>query len=324
MRTLALLFLLAGAAGAQLSGSDLANPSKLGDEKDFAFEGVSFRAPEGSVVVASDAPDGQRVITASRIVRFDNRDEVLGMQIEVIRDLDLATYRRIVEGAQAARLLESKTISEERVEGRPAWRVDLPGGTGDPVGHLLAIDAGDRIIVATWSPPPAVAAALGPLLEESVRTLKVVVREPSPVATEPTAAWAPEGEGIALKLPDGWTVTDRDGVRALRNPSDRFENIAVGTFAGTAAGKAAEWDRLRRDRLAGPGCLEGAEDTFLSRKSFFCRSRLVHQGIEIVSATRLVEHRGRLFFVSVTERADRWEQRSKILEAILATVALEP
>lgn len=324
MRALAAAALCASAALAQGVPGALDNPRELDDRKEYAAEGVSFEPVEGSVVVALDGADGQRVISATRAVKLDGRDERVSVQVEVIGDLDLATYRRIVEGLQGARGLAVTTVDEATRDGRRAWRADLAGARGDPATHLVAIDAGDRIVVAAWAPRDAVAAAFGPLIEESVRSLRVVPRQPDPAADDPAEEWAPGKSGVTLKVPRGWKRTERGEACALRNPRDRFENLAFGLLDGTAAQKAAEWERLRKDREGAKSCLEGREETWSGRASFVCRSRLVHQGIPVVSETRLVEHRGRLVFVSLTAREDRFDDRRAVLDAVLATLALEP
>ncbi len=319
MKLALLLALLPAAALAQGTPGALLNPKELDDRKEYAAEGVSFEPVEGSVVVALDGGDGQRVISASRPVRIDGRDEKLALQVEVIGDLDLATYRQVVEGLQGARGWAITTVDEATRDGRKAWRADLGGRQGDPVTHILAIDAGDRTVVASWAPRDVVAAAFAALIEDSVRSLRVVPREPDASAEELTAEWAPEKAGVTLRAP-GWKSTDRGEVRALRNPRDRFENIAFGLMDGTAAEKAAEWARLKADKEAGKSCVDASEEPWGGRKSFVCRSRLVHQGIAVVSETRLIEHRGRLVFVSMTSREKCFEERRKLLDAVLASI----
>ncbi len=317
---LAAIALLAATARAQDTPGALHNPRELDDRKEYAAEGVSFQPPEGSVVVALDGGDGQRVISAARPVRLDGRDEKLSMQVEVIGDLDLVTYRQVVEGLQGARGWAITTVDEATRDGRRAWRADLGGRQGDPVTHVLAIDAGDRIVVASWAPRDSVARAFGAMLEDAVRTLRVVPREAPAGADEPAEEWAPDKAGVTLKSPAGWKPTDRGEVRALKNPRDRFENLAFGLMDGTAGEKAAAWESLKRDPEAAKTCLEAKEEPWGSRKSFVCRSRLVHQGIAVVSETRLIEHRGRLVFVSMTARETAFEERRKLLDAVLATV----
>lgn len=322
MKRALLALALQAAAFAQDPPGALHNPRELDDRKEYAAEGVSFQPPEGSVVVALDGGDGQRVISAARPVRIEGREEKLSMQVEVIGDLDLVTYRQVVEGLQGARGWAITTVDEATRDGRRAWRADLGGRQGDPVTHVVAIDAGDRIVVASWAPRDPVARAFGAMLEDAVRTLKVVPREPAAAgADEPVEEWAPEKAGVALKTPAGWKSTDRGEVRALKNPRDRFENIAFGLMDGTAAEKAAAWELLKQDREAAKTCLDGKEEPWGSRKSFVCRSRLVHQGIAVVSETRLIEHRGRLLFVSMTARETAFEERRKLLDAVLGTVA---
>lgn len=323
MKTLLFLFLLAAASAAQPTSADLANPTRLGEKKEFSAEGISFQPPEGCVATASDGPDGQRVVAASRIVSVDGRDEPLGLQFEVIGDLDLLTYRRMLEGFQKARGLPLVAVDDATRDGRKAWRVNLPGKPGEPVTRVMAVDAGDRIVVATWSPRDAVAREFGKLFDEAVASLRIEVRDPPAGADDPAEDWAPKGSGVTLKVPAGWKGTERGTVKALRNPRDRFENVAFGLMDGTVDQKAAEWEELKKDRFAAGSCVEARVETFLKRRSFVCRSRVEHQGIPVVSETRLVEHRGKLFFLSMTSREERFEERRKVLDAVLATLQLE-
>ncbi|MCE9581184.1 MAG: hypothetical protein K8T20_01575, partial [Planctomycetes bacterium] len=297
MKAAALLLALAAAASAQPSSADLANPTKLGDRKEYAPEGISIQPPEGCVTMSSDGPDGQRVIMASRVVRAGGQDEPMGIQVEVIGDLDLTTYRRIMEGLQGARGLAAVTVDNANRNGHSAWRADLTARQGEAPTHLVAIDAGDRLVVVSWAPREATAREFGALLEEAVNSVKVEFREPAATADLPPETWSPEKSGVTLKSPSGWKATDRGEARALKNPRDRFENLAFGLMDGTAREKADQWEALRRDRTASSTCVEAKEETYLGRKSFVCVSRLVHQGVAVLSETRLVEHRGRLVFV---------------------------
>ena len=243
--------------------------------------------------------------------------------MEVFADLDLPTYRRIVEGLQGALGLAVTTLDEATRDGRPAWRANLAGHQGEPATHVLAINAGDRIVVVSWAPRDAVAREFGALLDESVRSIKVEPRKPVATSEEPTDEWAPEKAGVKLKAPAGWRRTDLGEARALRNPLDRFENLAFGLMDGTVAQKAADWEKLKLDRLAASSCVDAGEETWRERKSFVCRSRVVHQGVAVTSETRLIQHRGRLVFVSMTAREDRFEERRKLLDSVLETLSLE-
>lgn len=321
-RALAALAICASAAAAQPGDVNLPNPTRLGDRKAYEAEGLSFQAPEGCIVMAADGAEGQRAIGASRLVRVEGQDLKLGLQLEIYRDIDLATYRRIVEGLQGALGLATTTVDEATRDGRAAWRADLSGRQGEPATRVVVIDAGDRIIVVSWAPRDAVAREFGALLEESVRSIKVEAREPPDPAEEPADEWAPENTGVKLKAPAGWKGADRGEARALRNPRDRFENLAFGLMAGTVAEKAAEWEKLKGDRAAAASCVESREETWRERKSFVCKSRVDYQGIPVVSETRLIEHRGRLVFVSMTSREDRFETRRKVLDAVLETLTL--
>ncbi|MEK7469202.1 MAG: hypothetical protein AAB074_17650 [Planctomycetota bacterium] len=321
--SLAVLAFCASAACAQPGEVNLPNPARLGDRRTYETEGLSFQAPEGCIILAADGADGQRAIAASRLVRVDGQDLKLGLQLEVFSDLDLATYRRIVEGLQGALGLTTTTVDEATRDGRLAWRADLSSRQGEPVTHVLVVDAGDRIIVVSWAPRDAVAREFSALLDESVRSLKVVPRVPIAASEEPTEEWAPANAGVKLKAPAGWRNADRGEARALRNPRDRFENLAFGLLEGTVQAKAADWEKLKLDRTAAASCVEGREETWRGRKSFVCRSRLAHQGIPVANETRLIEHRGRLVFVSMTSREDRFEDRRKLLDAVLGTLALE-
>jgi hypothetical protein len=323
MKRLLCFLLLSASASAQPGEVNLPNPEKLGDRKTYEAEGLSFQAPEGCIVIAADGADGQRAIVASRLVRVDAQDLKLGLQIEVFTDLDLATYRRIIEGVQGALGVATTTIDEATRDGRLAWRADLSARQGEPVTHVLALDAGDRIVVASWGPRDPVAREFGALLEESVKSLKLVPREPVVPSLEPTEEWAPVKSGLKMKAPAGWRKADRGEARALRNPRDRFENLAFGLMDGTVDAKAADWEALKSDRTAASSCVDARVEDWRGRKSFMCRSRVVHQGIAVSSETRLIEHRGRLLFVSMTSREDRFEERRKLLEAVLATLEFE-
>ncbi|NUN49575.1 MAG: hypothetical protein HUU15_12175 [Candidatus Brocadiae bacterium] len=319
MKPLALLLLGALPASAQLGGSNLPNPTRLTDRKEFRDEGVSLQPPEGCVALASAGPDGQTVISVTRVVRVDGRDEPMGLQIEVIADLDFATYRRIAEAGQGAAGGTCETVDEAVRGGSPSWRADLRL-PGQRTVSLLALDAGDRVVAVTWGPSAPVARECGRILADAVATLRVERRERVPAPVEPSVAW--KDHGVALKHPDRWTPTAQPAALILRNPGDRFEYLAFGVMEGTVEATGKEWEAAKK-RRGGPECLDGGEETFLGRPSFVFRCVLVHQGIEMVNETRVVKHRGKLFFAAFTARRELWEARREILDSMLATVALE-
>jgi hypothetical protein len=324
MRTLAAALLAASAALAQAPPPILANPSGLGAKKEFPEEGVTLRPVEGALAVASDGPDGQRVINTSRAVRIGGREEPLDLQVEVIRDLDFDIWRSIAERAQKARGFEAVTRDEAVRYGCPAWRAELPGPSGQPAVQILALDAGDRVVVVSWAAREAVAREYGALLEECAASVTPERRERAPAPRAPAIEWKPEKAGASLRYPEGWKGSERGEARALRNPTDRFENLAWGLMDGTIEARKAEWAKLKASRATAGSCLDSREETILGRKSFVFRSRLEHQGIAVLSETRLIEHRGRLVFVSMTAREDRWKAAERLLEEILGTLSLEP
>ncbi|MBI2919899.1 MAG: hypothetical protein HYY18_02310 [Planctomycetes bacterium] len=323
MRAAAILLAAAASALAQSGGDPrLPNPSRLGDEKAFEAQGLRFRPPEGCVTVEAEGPEGQRVITASRAVRVEGRDLPLGLEIEVFRDVDFLTYRRIVEGAQGALGLPPIPAARERKEGPPSWRVELPARDGTAT-HLLVFDGGDRVVSIHWRAEGAAGREFGALLAESADSLVVERRDPAPASSEPAVTWNRPGRGVELKYPEGWKEDDRDTLLVLANPTDRFETLAFGTLSGTVDQKEAEWEQARKDPASAARCLDSGRGTFAGRDSFAFTSRLDHQGIEVRSCTRLVAHRGQLVFVAFTARADRWEERKSLLEEVLATLRLE-
>lgn len=323
MRTAALLLATAASALAQSGGDPrLPNPARLGDAKAYEAQGLTFRPPEGCVTLEAEGPEGQRVITASRAVRVEGADFPLGLEIEVFRDVDFLTYRRIVEAAQGAIGLPPIPVARGGKEGPPAWRVDLPSPDGTAT-HLLAFDGGDRVVSVHWRAEGPAGREFGALLAESAESLVVERRDPAPASSEPAVTWNRAGRGVELKYPEGWKENDRDTVLVLANPTDRFETLAFGALEGTIDQKEAEWERARKDPASAARCLDSARDTFAGRDSFVFSSRLDHQGIEVRNCTRLVSHRGRLVFVAFTARADRWEERKAVFEAVLETLRLQ-
>jgi hypothetical protein len=146
-------------------------------------------------------------------------------------------------------------------------------------------------------------------------------RERKPPPVEPTLEWA-RGGGPSLKYPDGWKVHDAGGIRTLQNPGDRFEVLSFGPVDKTLDQVRQEWAALKKAKGAAAKPLEGDEAPFGHHPGFFCRSLLVRQGIEVVAATRFVRTGDRCFFVLMTTRADRWDERRSVMDAVFETIQL--
>jgi hypothetical protein len=316
----ALLLTLASVASAQIRGADAPNPEKLGQAQEFKDEGIVFRPIEGSLAVASDGAEGQRVIGASRMVTVDGREAPLGVLIEVFRDLDFGTWVRMAEGAAkaAGRPPELKDLA--RRHDLPAWRADLPQRDG-PSLRVLALDAGDRVVVVQWTHAAEIDKAFGILLAECAESVKPEARERKAPPAEPTVEWSADG-GPTLKHPDGWTVRDSGRIRSLLNPGDRFEVLSFGTVDKSLERVREEWEALLKAKGASAKPIEGSEVPFGEHAGFACRSMLVRQGIEVVAATRFVRTGDTCFFVLMTARADRWEERRAVMDAIFGTIVL--
>lgn len=306
---------------AQVSGADLANPAKLGEPSEFKEAGVTFRSPEGSLAIASEGREGQTVLTSSRIVKADGREMPLGFVIEVFLDVDFETYLLMVAADQGARGLPPIVVSRERSHGREAWRADLPSRAA-PITRILVVDGVDRVVSMRWSLPAELETAYGAMLADAAASLQVEAREPAAVPTEPTVEWARKDERVSLKHPDGWRVLDTDSFRTLVNPRDRFETLAFGHIPRSLADVRAEWEAL----LKKPGAArlhEGRDQRFGARDGFVARSSMTKLGVEIVAETRFIEREGKCFFLVLSTRASRRDDRRAILDAVAATLRFD-